>query len=147
ETALKQILYSSTSDDPGTEDRLIEVVVNDGANDSNRAVAVISVTATNDAPVITVDPSAAYVENAAAVVLAPSATLSDVDDTELNFAAVHITAGSFPGDGDTLTVNGDTSGTTVTGITFLWNPTLHTLVLTGASSVANYQAVLQTVQF
>ena len=69
------------------------------------------------------------------------------DDTELNFAAVHITAGSFPGDGDTLTVNGDTSGTTVTGITFLWNPTLHTLVLTGASSVANYQAVLQTVQF
>ena len=70
-----------------------------------------------------------------------------MDDTELNFAAVHITAGSFPGDGDTLTVNGDTSGTTVTGITFLWNPTLHALVLTGASSVANYQALLQTVQF
>ena len=69
------------------------------------------------------------------------------DDTELDFAAVQITAGSFPGDGDTLTVNGDTSGTTVTGITFIWNPTLHALVLTGASSVANYQALLQTVQF
>ena len=86
ETALKQIFYSSTSNDPGTEDRLIEVVVNDGANNSNVAAALISVTATNDAPVITVDPSAAYVENAAAVVLAPSATLSDVDDTELNFS-------------------------------------------------------------
>src|SRR4029077_12223396 len=39
------------------------------------------------------------------------------------------------------------SGTTVTGITFLWNPTLHALVFTGASLVANYQALLQTVQF
>jgi VCBS repeat-containing protein len=78
--------------------------------------------------------------------LSPSASLTDADDTELNFAAVQITAGSFPGDGDTLTVNGATSGT-VTGITFTWNPTLHALVLTGASSVANYQALLQTVQF
>ena len=147
ETALQQIFYSSTSDDPGTEDRLIDVVVNDGVNNSNVAAALISVTATNDAPAITVDPSATYVEDAAPVLLSPSASLADVDDTELNFAAVHITAGSFPGDGDTLTVNGATSGTTVTGITFLWNPTLHALVLTGASSVANYQAVLQTVQF
>ena len=71
EAALTQIRYSNTSDDPVAGDRLIEVVVNDGANDSNLAVAIISVTATNDAPVITVDPSAAYVENAAAVVLAP----------------------------------------------------------------------------
>ena len=122
------------------------MVVNDGANDSNVAAALISVTATNDAPVITVDPSATYVEDAAPVLLSPSASLTDADDTELNFAAVHITAGSFPGDGDTLTVNGATSGT-VTGITFTWNPTLHALVLTGASSVANYQAVLQTVHF
>ena len=50
------------------------------------------------------------------------------------------------GDGDSLTVNGATSGT-LTGITFLWDPTLHALVFTGASSVANYQALLQTVQF
>ena len=146
ETALQQIFYSSTSDDPGTVDRLIEVVVNDGTFDSNVAAALISVTATNDAPVITVDPSATYIEDAAPVLLSPSASLTDADDTDLNFAAVHITAGSFPGDGDTLTVNGATSGT-VTGITFTWNPTLHALVFTGASSVANYQAVLQTVQF
>ena len=147
ETALQQIFYSSTSDDPGTEDRLIDVVVNDGAIDSNVAAALISVTATNDAPVITVDPSATYIEDAAPVLLSPSASLTDADDTDLNFAAVHITAGSFPGDGDTLTVNGATSGTTVTGITFIWNPTLHALVFTGASLVANYQALLQTVQF
>ena len=59
---------------------------------------------------------------------------------------MQITAGSFPGDGDILTVNGATSGM-VTGITFTWNPALHALVLSGASLVANYQALLQTVQF
>ena len=78
--------------------------------------------------------------------LSPSAGLTDADDTELTSAAVQIAAGSFPGDGDTLTIGGVTSGI-VTGITFLWDPTLHALVSTGASSVANYQALLQTVQF
>ena len=146
EIALKQIRYNNTSDDPVAGDRLIEVVVNDGANNSNLAVAVISVTATNDAPVITVDPAAAYVENAAAVVLAPTAALSDVDDTELNGALVSITDGSFPGDGDILSVGGVTSNT-VNGITFVWMPTQHALVFSGASSVANYQALLQQVQF
>jgi hypothetical protein len=146
QTALQQIHYSNTSDDPATQDRLIEVVVNDGANDSNVAGAIISVTATNDAPVITIDPSAAYVENAAAVVLAPLATVSDVDNTELNGAVVGITDGSFPGDGDILSVGGVTSGT-VNGITFQWMPTQHVLVFGGTSSVANYQALLQQVQF
>jgi hypothetical protein len=144
--ALTQIRYSNSSNDPVAGDRLIEVVVNDGVNNSNLAVAVISVTATNDAPVITVDPSAAYVENAAAVVLAPTAALSDVDDTELHGALVSITAGSFPGDGDILSVGGVTSNT-VNGITFTWMPAQHALVFSGASSVANYQALLQQVQF
>ena len=145
-TALTQIRYSNTSDDPVAGDRLIEVVVSDGANDSNLAVAIISVTATNDAPVITVDPAAAYVENAAPVVLAPLAALSDVDDTELNGALVTITAGSFPGDGDILSVGGVTSNT-VNGITFVWMPAQHALVFSGASSVANYQDLLRQVQF
>ena len=127
-------------------DRLVEVVVNDGANNSNLAVAVISVTATNDAPVIAVDPAAAYVENAAAVVLAPLAALSDVDDTELDGALVSITGGSFPGDGDILSVGGVTSNT-VNGITFVWMPAQHALVFSGASSVANYEALLRQVQF
>ncbi len=145
EAALQQILYSNTSDDPATEDRLIEVVVNDGANNSQAVTALLTVVAVNDAPALVV-ADATYQENAAPVLLSPSASLTDADDTELNFAAVRITAGSFAGDGDTLTANGATSGV-VNGITFTWNPTLHALVLTGASSVANYQALLQTVAF
>ena len=69
-----------------------------------------------------------------------------LDDTELNGALVSITDGSFPGDGDILSVGGVTSNT-VNGITFVWMPTQHALVFSGASSVANYQALLQQVQF
>ena len=118
-------------------------MVNDGANNSQAATALLTVVAVNDAPALVV-ADASYQENADPVLLSPSASLTDADDTELNFAAVQITAGSFPGDGDILTVGGDTSGT---GITFIWDPSQHALVFTGASSVANYQALLQTVAF
>ena len=96
EVALQQIHYSNTSDNPATEDRLIEVVVSDGVNTSNVAAAVITVVAVNDAPVLTVDPSAVYVENAAPVALSPLATVTDLDDAELSQAVVTITDGMIP---------------------------------------------------
>ncbi len=145
ETALEAIRFSAAGENPVAGSRIVEVVVNDGANNSQAATALLTVVAVNDAPALVV-ADASYQENADPVLLSPSASLTDADDTELNFAAVQITAGSFPGDGDTLTIGGATSGT-VTGITFLWNPTLHALELTGASSPANYQALLQTVAF
>ena len=144
ETALEAIRFSTAGDNPVAGNRIIQVVVNDGIHNSQPATSFVTVVAANDAPALVV-ADATYQEGIP-VLLSPSASLTDVDDTELNSAAVQIAAGSFPGDGDTLTVGGATSGT-VTGITFLWDPTLHALVFTGASSVANYQALLQTVQF
>ena len=145
ETALEAIRFSSAGDNPVAGTRIIQVVVNDGIHDSQPALSLVTVVAANDAPALVV-ADATYQENAAPVLLSPALSLTDADDTELNFAAVKITAGSFPGDGDTLTVNGATSGT-VTGITFAWNPTSHALILSGASLVADYHALLQTVQF
>ena len=145
ETALEAIRFSSAGDNPVAGSRIIQVVVNDGIHDSQPAISLVRVVAANDAPALVV-ADATYQENAAPVLLSPALSLTDADDTELNFAAVQITAGSFPGDGDTLTVNGATSGT-VTGITFAWNPTSHALILSGASLVADYHALLQSVQF
>src|SRR5262245_57706580 len=145
QAALQQIQYSNTGDNPATEDRLIEVVVNDGANDSNVADAVIGVAAVNDAPALVV-ANATHTENNPPLALSPLASVTDPDDTELNFAVVRIADGSFPGDGDTLSVGGLTSGT-VNDITFAWDPALHALTFSGASSLANYQALLQTVEF
>ena len=137
--ALAGLTYTGNLDFNGAD--TLTVATSDGTAIGTDTIA-ITVNPVNDAPVLVV-ADATYQEDVP-VLLSPSASLTDVDDTELDFAAVQITAGSFPGDGDTLTVNGATSGT-LTGITFLWDPTLHALVLTGASSVANYQALLQTV--
>jgi VCBS repeat-containing protein len=144
--ALQQVLYRNIGDNPATDDRLIEVVVNDGVNTSNVADAVIRVVAMNDAPVIQIDTVVTYLENAAPIALSPLAILTDADDTELNDVTVRITGGTISGDGDTLTVGGSTSGT-INGITFLWDPIDHALVLTGASLVTNYQDLLRTVEY
>ncbi|GEO99624.1 hypothetical protein MHA02_20120 [Methylobacterium haplocladii] len=51
QTALQQIRFLSTSDDPSSATRSIAVTVNDGALDSNVATTTVTVTAVNDAPV------------------------------------------------------------------------------------------------
>ena len=61
ETAIEAIRFSSSSDNPSTVDRTINVVVNDGALDSNVAVSTIKVTAVNDAPTLTINTAAVTV--------------------------------------------------------------------------------------
>ena len=145
EVALRQILYSNDNDNPDTEDRLIEVVVSDGVNTSNVAAAVITVVPANDAPAVVLEGTT-YVEDAPTVTLDPDAAVTDLDDAELSQVVIRISSGAIPGDGDTLTVGGLTSGT-VDGITFLWDAAEHAMVLSGASSVLNYQNLLRTVGF
>jgi hypothetical protein len=143
EAALQRVLYGNTSDNPGTVDRLVEVVVNDGVNASNVAAAVVSVVPVNDAPVVVLEGTL-YLENAPTVTLDPIAVLADPDDADLSQVSILIATGAA--DGDTLTVGGLTSGT-VDGITFLWDAAEHAMVLTGTSSVLNYQSLLRTVGF
>lgn len=146
QAALEAIRFSAAGDHPVAGTRIIQVVVNDGANDSQATVALVTVLTDNDAPTLNVAPSASYVENAAPLTLSPTVTLTDPDNAELTLAVVTITDGSFAGDGDILTVAGTTSGT-VNGITFLWNEAAHALVFSGAGLVADYQALLQMVAF
>ena len=144
EAALRQIRYSNDSDNPDTVDRLIEVTVNDGANTSNVAAAVIGVVPVNDAPDVVLEGTV-YVENAATVTLDPLAAVTDIDDAELSQVVIQITSGGLPG--DFLTANGGATGGTVDGITFNYDAAEHAMVLTGASSVLSYQNLLRTVGY
>ena len=72
QTALQAIKYSSTTVDPANPAKLINVVINDGVDNSNTAVTTISIVST-----ITVVKTAA----APTVNLGTSATLTDVGDT------------------------------------------------------------------
>ncbi|MBA4110980.1 MAG: hypothetical protein C0487_15455, partial [Leptothrix sp. (in: Bacteria)] len=52
QSAIRDIGFSSTSRNPSTVNRTVEVVVTDGTSLSNTAQAVVQVTAVNDAPVV-----------------------------------------------------------------------------------------------
>ncbi len=76
QTALRSITYNNTSQNPTTANRTVTFVVNDGAANSNSATKTVSVTAVNNAPVIT---SAASTTGTEAVLYSYNATATDVD--------------------------------------------------------------------
>ncbi|HKA75248.1 MAG TPA: FG-GAP-like repeat-containing protein, partial [Xanthobacteraceae bacterium] len=105
----------------------------------------VVLTALNDPAVLAnVDPTASYTEKSAPVALdtAPLIAVTDPDGGTLVGATVHITAGTFVGDGDILSAI--TAGTSITAS---FDDTTETLTLSGLDSLANYQQVLQSVTF
>ncbi|QSB00441.1 DUF4347 domain-containing protein [Methylomonas sp. EFPC1] len=85
QTALRSVTYQNTSDAPSTASRTVSFSVTDGTTASNTGTRSISVAAVNDAPVLSfATGSVSYPENAGAVILAPTATVTDVDSTDFN---------------------------------------------------------------
>ena len=100
----------------------------------------VSVTAVNDAPVVTPGATAAaYTENAVAVVINSALTVSDVDSANLTGATVSIGSGFTTGD--------VLAFTNANGITGSYNSSTGVLTLTGTATVANYQTGLRSITF
>ncbi len=157
---MQGLTYKNTSEDPPASVTLT-YTVNDqnpnisgggtagtGVNQGNggRLIATsnttINITRVNDAPVLSVTPPAvAYTEQAAAVAVDSSITLTDVDDNLMASASVTISPGSFVS-GDTLSV-----ATAGTGITASYNAGTGVLTLSGSDTTANYQQVLRSLSF
>jgi len=157
---MQGMTYKNTSEDPPASVTLT-YTVNDqnpnisgggtagtGVNQGNggRLIATsnttINITRINDAPVLSVAPPAvAYTEQAAAVAVDSSITLTDVDDSQMASASVTISPGSFVS-GDTLSV-----ATAGTGITASYNAGTGVLTLSGSDTTANYQQVLRSLSF
>ncbi|WP_217312881.1 beta strand repeat-containing protein [Richelia sinica] len=138
--ALQQIGYSNTSDNPNTTTRTVSFTVNDGFVNSNTVTRNIFVTAVNDAAVvISSGNNLSYLENGTATIDS-AITVSDVDSTNLVSATVSITSGFVTGQ-DIL------SFTNQNGITGSYNSMTGVLTLTGASSIANYQAALRSITY
>jgi hypothetical protein len=93
QTCLQSVTYNNSSNNPtAAPNRVVRFVVNDGAANSNNGDKAVSVTAVNDAPVVT--PTAgvtAFTEDGPAVVVDSGVTVSDVDNTNLASATVTIT--------------------------------------------------------
>ncbi|MBG9388418.1 hypothetical protein [Caenimonas aquaedulcis] len=83
EAALRTVQFASTDDSPGVG-KTITWLANDGTGDSSPAITTIAVTPVNDAPGLAAAATLAYTENGTASVIAPSATVVDVDSADFN---------------------------------------------------------------
>ena len=153
-TDLANLVYAPGLNFNGTDTFTFDVQDNGGTSlggghdtSTNSAVMTITINPVNDAPVLSgVQSSAAFTPGGSAVQLSKALAVDDVDNTTLFGATVRVSAGTFVGDGDALSVNGITSGT-IGGITFSYNAGSETLSLTGTDTKANYQQVLEQVDF
>jgi hypothetical protein len=143
QTALRNVLYSNTSENSSAAARTIAWQVNDGAganNLSNTPTSTVNMVAVNDAPVVNAAAGLGYTEGTGAVAIDGALTVSDVDDTQLSGATVQITANYVNGQDVLGFVN-------AFGITGVFNPVTGTLTLSGTTSIANYQSALRTVTY
>jgi hypothetical protein len=139
EAALRTIAFSGTSDDP-VASKTIEFAVNDGDADSDAAVRSIAVTPVNDAPsVSTSSGSAAYTAGGATVAVDPVLSVEDADSASLTSARVRIADGFEAGD-ELFFVD-------QLGISGVYDTGTGVLTLSGAATVADYEAALRSIAY
>ena len=87
---LRAIAFSTSSENPSTLARTIQVTLNDGDGGASTPVSkTVNVTAVNDLPVVAgFDPAVNYTRGASPVILDTDATVSDADATNFNGRAV-----------------------------------------------------------
>lgn len=136
--ALRSVTFVSSTDAP-VPSRIVTFSVTDGLT-SAPAAKTLSVTAVNDAPILSGGGSTISAPPFTPVKVAPNVTVGDPDGGNLAGATVTITAGRQAG-ADALAL------TPLNGITGSYNSATGVLSLTGTSSVANYQAALRSVTF
>jgi Ca2+-binding RTX toxin-like protein len=96
QTAIQQVRYSNSSDNPAAADRILQVTVNDGLLDSAVATATVHVSPSNDAPVGNADTVITNVAAGVNFSIAQSALLANDADPEgsaLTITAVNGSAG------------------------------------------------------
>ncbi|MDH2357337.1 Ig-like domain-containing protein, partial [Bradyrhizobium sp. SSUT112] len=155
QNAIKQVVFSNTSDNPSTVDRTITVVVNDGSADSNTATSTIHVTAVNDAAVLDLDANnsstvtgsgyaTTFTDTGFAVAIADSdVSITDLDNSAMQSATVTLTNAKA---GDVLAINGGLPSGIVANIDTSVSGVI-TVTLTGSASLASYQTALHQVIF
>jgi hypothetical protein len=146
QAALESVTYSfsPTNGDPtnggGDTSRSISWVVNDGNTISGQGGAGSTLDVVHVAPVVTAGGTVTFTGGGGPVTLDSGLTVSDVDSGgDLNGATVSISSGLLSG--DTLNF------TNQNGITGSYDSTHGILTLSGTSSVADYQAALESITY
>jgi VCBS repeat-containing protein len=142
DTVLQATQYQHTdTNDPTAGNRTIAITVSDGGIDSRVATTTITVAPVNDAPVFTdVGATLAYIEGAAAQAIDTTLTITDVDSTDIVSATVTISSGL-------VATEDKLAFASTPRITGSFDATTGVLTLTGATTLANYEAALESITY
>ncbi|UYO02862.1 S-layer homology domain-containing protein [Paenibacillus sp. PSB04] len=144
--ALRAVTYSNTAITPDTANRIITFTVNDGTVSSNPADKTVTVTAVNQAPILTTTGGTSTFKGIP-VAIDSGLTLSDLDNKTMSTATVTI-SGNFFSKEDTLAFIND--GSTMGNITGSYNAATGTLTLTSSgatATIAQWQQALRAVTY
>jgi VCBS repeat-containing protein len=142
DAVLHSTQYQHTdTNDPTAGSRSIAINVSDGEINSRVATTTIAVAPVNDIPAFTdVGATLAYIEGAAAQAIDTALTITDVDSTDIVSATVTINSGLV----STEDVLAFSSTPRITGS---YDATTGVLTLTGANTLANYEAALESITY
>lgn len=138
-TAIATVTYIPTANYNGSA--TLTISTNDGNSGTDSETVAITVAAVNDAPVVTTSGgTTTFTEGDQPVVIDSGVTVTDGDSANLASAIVRITVNLASGSDILTFVNAN-------GITGSYDSSVGILQLTGSSSVANYQAALQSITY
>ena len=145
--ALRSVTFSSSGADVSTANRVLTIIATDDGSPtvatSQPVTRSVSVSLANYPPTLSGISATAiqYVRGSAAAVVAQGATVTDPDNTTMNSATIQVSV-NYQNGQDVLS-----AVTTGTGITAVFNAASGTLTLSGVDTIANYDAVLNTVSY
>ncbi|WP_144113871.1 DUF4347 domain-containing protein [Paraburkholderia sp. BCC1886] len=148
QAALRTVTYTDTAITPDTALRTISFTVNDGRMDSLASTRAVSVTGTDQSPVLGAagGGNSTYLPGSAAHTVDAGITLSDTDSTTMASLTVQFAAGFQSGDQLSLNFNAATMSSNF-NITYDSTAGILTVTRTGSMTLANWQAIVDNVQF
>ena len=136
QAALRAVTYTDTAVTPNSATRTISFeITSDGFTPGNTTVKAVSVTDTDQTPIVTTTGGTTnYRDGAAAVTIDSSITVSDLDNTTQSSATVSVSGGFHSG--DTLAFS-NTNSSTYGNIVGSYNSATGVLTLTSSGATAS----------
>ncbi|MCA9242291.1 MAG: VCBS domain-containing protein, partial [Planctomycetales bacterium] len=140
-SVFESVRYRNSDQDPSSDPRHIEFVVNDGTSLSKPVTATINVSSVNDPPMLSTSLSSSltFTNHSDPVAIFPDLDVSDVD--HFNLSGATITIGGYVSGEDLLEF------TDQNGISGSFNVGSGELELSGVATVSEYQSALRSITF
>jgi hypothetical protein len=142
QAALRSVRYRNLDTArPSTATRTVSFSVGDGALTSNAVDSTVTIAAVDDRPVLTAGGGTpSFTEGDGPTVVDPEIAVADVDDDDLQSATVCVCSNRVASEDELLFTDQN-------GIAGSFDPGTGVLTLTGAASVAEYEAALRSVAY